>query len=463
MTLLDVFTTFFYRLVVTLIKNRVNASTFIAIFTFFATPSILIQNALSSVLPRFSISTYHPRLTQNLRLCRLYTLRHCCRRTHSSTSSAPQSTKSIRSSSRCHRCESRHWFSAHSKREVMMSLPNFVSPPPQLYYFDCYNTLDKILFFDTIQAMPDIFSACYNLFDPQTGDYYNLYFDSSLFDVYYDAKTGIDRYPGVPSTSSTEARRERYQSGLGLIHYPPSSIDTYLSSFNVLNHYRTILNVSSYTNKQRLLPDSPIYKQILLNARGLQAQLRSYGEVIPLHDPIIYHSSTDNELPIVIDTGASCSITPSALDFDADPVLPDFNHLTGISSKTSVNGQGIVTWLIEDKKGVWRPISTKAYLVTNTGIQLFSPQTYIQENRDFPFNPHLPVDRKGAKLSLACGTCLSFPLQTSSNLHIMLTEGMLSSIKSTNLLSLEVLLFNLRETLPLFHDIYLFALASFLS
>lgn len=124
-----------------------------------------------------------------------------------------------------------------------------------------------------------------------------------------------------------------------------------------------------------------------------------------------------------------------ALDFDADPVLPDFSQLTGISSKTSVNGQGTVTWLIEDEKGIRRPISTKAYLVTNAGIRLFSPQTYIHENRDSPFNPHLLVDSKGAKLSLACGTCLSFPLNSSSNLPIMLTEGMLNSTKSTNFTS----------------------------
>ena len=87
---------------------------------------------------------------------------------------------------------------------------------------------------------------------------------------------------------------------------------------------------------------------------------------------MIYHSSKDNELLIVINTGASCSITPDLLDFDDNHVASKFSHLSGISSKTAVNGQGIVTWTIEDKKSVRRPIVTKAYLVNNAGIRFFS-------------------------------------------------------------------------------------------
>ena len=41
-----------------------------------------------------------------------------------------------------------------------------------------------------------------------------------------------------------------------------------------------------------------------------------------------YEIKCDDDFPIVIDTGASCSITPSPLDFDNDPVLPDFKELT---------------------------------------------------------------------------------------------------------------------------------------
>ena len=78
----------------------------------------------------------------------------------------------------------------------------------------------------------------------------------------------------------------------------------------------------------------------------------------------------------------------SPLDFNNNPVLADFKELTGISSNTVVNGQGIVTWLIEDSKGVCRRLSTKTYLVRDAGIRLFSPQTYFQENRNSSNDPH---------------------------------------------------------------------------
>ena len=97
-----------------------------------------------------------------------------------------------------------------------------------------------------------------------------------------------------------------------------------------------------------LSPTSQQYELILFNAKGLQAKFHCYDEVIPLDNPMIYVSSRDDELPIVIDTGASCSITPDPLDFDDDPVTPEFSHLSGISPKTAVNGQGNVTWVIED-------------------------------------------------------------------------------------------------------------------
>lgn len=99
-----------------------------------------------------------------------------------------------------------------------------------------------------------------------------------------------------------------------------------------------------------LLPTSILYESILFNARDLQAQLCAYNKVIPLDNPIIYHSSKDDELPITIDTRASCSITPDPLFFDNNPVTPKFSHLSSISSKTAVNGQGTVTWMIEDTK-----------------------------------------------------------------------------------------------------------------
>ena len=73
------------------------------------------------------------------------------------------------------------------------------------------------------------------------------------------------------------------------------------------------------------------YKRILLEARGLRTSLRSYRETLPLSTPTVYVSAVPNELPIVIDTGASCSVTPLIKDFIATPTVPDTGTMEGLN------------------------------------------------------------------------------------------------------------------------------------
>lgn len=85
-----------------------------------------------------------------------------------------------------------------------------------------------------------------------------------------------------------------------------SSITSFLSSFDVLQHLNAINKIPSFHQLELLSPTSKQHKTILFNTRCLQAKLRAYDEIIPLDNPMIYHSSRNDELPIIIDTGASC-------------------------------------------------------------------------------------------------------------------------------------------------------------
>ena len=55
----------------------------------------------------------------------------------------------------------------------------------QLYYFDCYDTEDDILFVDSLEDLPDIFSNCFDYQDPRNGDYCNRYRETCT-DNFYD-------------------------------------------------------------------------------------------------------------------------------------------------------------------------------------------------------------------------------------------------------------------------------------
>ena len=96
-----------------------------------------------------------------------------------------------------------------------------------------------------------------------------------------------------------------------------------MDSFDALDNYQSIFAITSeavffncrYT---RLDQSTSLYKSILLQARNLKSQVFHYNS--SLNDCTdstseIYVSSCSEELPIVIDTGASNSIIPNASDF----------------------------------------------------------------------------------------------------------------------------------------------------
>ena len=94
----------------------------------------------------------------------------------------------------------------------------------------------------------------------------------------------------------------------------------------------------------------------------------------------MYVSSDPTEPPIVIDTGASCSISPLCNDFLRMKKRSDLSEFKQFDRKAYVSGQDYVSWAIEDLSGVQERIETPAYLVPDAKIRLFSPQTYICDN-----------------------------------------------------------------------------------
>lgn len=165
----------------------------------------------------------------------------------------------------------------------------------------------------------------------------------------------------------------------------------------------------------------------MLQARGLQSILRTYNHDIPLRQPLIYLSQSPKELPIVIDTGASCSVTPTFADFLEKPTKPDTNKMEGLNGQcTEVVGAGRIKWDIEDANGNRDAIMTHAYFVPKANIRLFSPQVYVQEQqKQRNFNCNLLLNQNGIHLTLDNGNVLYFPLQQQSNLPIMLTHSAL--------------------------------------
>jgi hypothetical protein len=158
--------------------------------------------------------------------------------------------------------------------------------------------------------------------------------------------------------------------------YSPSSeiVDEFLTSFDILaqSHILPSLlpSVTVSTSYRQLSSSDLQYKVILLEAHRLRLNLSNYDDRVhmPLQNPAIYHSNKPDELPIVIDTRASCSITPMHSDFIGTIDPSDVPTLNNISGTTSVVGQGTIEWNIQDAKGIVKPIQTTAYYVPQATI-----------------------------------------------------------------------------------------------
>jgi hypothetical protein len=199
-------------------------------------------------------------------------------------------------------------------------------------------------------------------------------------------------------------------SEASIFSFSPSSeiVDEFLTSFDILAQSRIISSllpsVTVSTSYRQLSSSELQYKVILLEAHRLRLNLSNYDDRVhmPLQNPAIYHSNKPDELPIVIDTGASCSITPMHSDFIGTIDPSDVSTLNNISGTTAVVGQGTIEWNIQDAKGVVKPIQTTAYYIPQATIRLFSPQVYIKQDKSG--TSEMTLKKHGVHLILTCGT-----------------------------------------------------------
>jgi hypothetical protein len=124
-----------------------------------------------------------------------------------------------------------------------------------------------------------------------------------------------------------------------------------------------------------------------------------------------------NEVPIVLDTGASFSLTPFESDFVHGPTPSKATEMTGITNAVKIEGIGTVEWPIVDIYGRCRTITTQPYYVPQADIRLFSPQVYFQDEG----KGKCVVTDYNVTLTLPDDSELQFPYHHSSNLPFMLS------------------------------------------
>ena len=135
---------------------------------------------------------------------------------------------------------------------------------------------------------------------------------------------------------------------------PASSIDTFVQTFNPAESFRMMvalqsLHAPAWQQNQRSLLNNAFIAALNLQGRdpgGSTSHLSAYFS----HD--------QKELPIVIDTGASVSLTPCASDFISSIEPPRISNLHGPQGSVNIVGEGTVQWTIRDAVEVVKTIQT---------------------------------------------------------------------------------------------------------
>jgi hypothetical protein len=123
----------------------------------------------------------------------------------------------------------------------------------------------------------------------------------------------------------------------------------------------------------------------------IDAAIKSAAKALPKHHRGMKSALLPDDddlsdyLPIIIDSGASISITPVLSDF-IGPITPlPRQTVKGLNHVIKIEGIGRVRWRIVDSNGRKAVIETTAYYIPGGDVRLFSPQCHLQENKNGSF------------------------------------------------------------------------------
>ena len=206
---------------------------------------------------------------------------------------------------------------------------------------------------------------------------------------------------------------------------PKHTVDSFFDCVNPLSHYHQIRDFVCQSNPSGTDGVMFPHRKALIAALNFNTDTTiTYGsfEASSVKPPLSKLSKPGlSEFPIVLDTGASWTVTPNTRDFVGEIQPAEFGELNSLDGKIQVHGIGNVEWLIEDMNGTVRVLRTQALYVPSAGVRLFSPQSYFKEN----LAGSLLCTHDKCALTLPDGDRLEFPYQPGSKLPLMLTESML--------------------------------------
>ena len=152
----------------------------------------------------------------------------------------------------------------------------------------------------------------------------------------------------------------------------------------------------------------PDMERVLVNLSG-----RLRHAHVQAFESVFNSLSQQNVMPLIVDSGASCCISPRRDDFvtygKSDMKIKD---LSGVNK---VAGEGMIRWKVLDKYGREYEIQIKGYHIPQASVRLLSPQCIIQTFK----GSYGGQTSRQYVLRLADGTILEAPYTGQANLPLL--------------------------------------------
>jgi hypothetical protein len=115
------------------------------------------------------------------------------------------------------------------------------------------------------------------------------------------------------------------------------------------------------------------HEQMLVASRENQVLPKFFANV---HEVIgsVYNAVGGTNSPLIVDTGASCCVTPHRDDF-IDGTYQESNvQIKDLSGTNKVGGKGMIRWKIKDSAGRIQMIELEGFHMPKASVRLLSPQ-----------------------------------------------------------------------------------------
>jgi len=168
------------------------------------------------------------------------------------------------------------------------------------------------------------------------------------------------------------------------------------------------------------LPQPPMNISMSHEPQCFHSSLSSSQETKLLQQSINYIPSLlirdeAQTFPVVVDSGATASVSYCKEDF-ITPLSPSpFRQMKGLAETLDVEGRGILWWIVNDDSGHELTIETEAYYVPAMSMRLLSPQAYFRGIRQGhaivrPDHIQLCWDKENQVLTIPCDPINNLPI-----------------------------------------------------